>query len=70
MTGNVFSAELRQLYGFLYGNIWGGTARGSTWRNNLVQARAGDGNSGYAPSDNARYLWPTGAGTHATDYTG
>ncbi|WP_146104019.1 hypothetical protein [Nonomuraea solani] len=69
VTGNVFSAELDQLYGFLYGGIWGGTARGSTWRNNLLQARAGDGNPGYSTADHGKYLWPAGT-THTTDYTG
>lgn len=70
VTGNVFSAELKQLYGFLYGNVWGGSARGSTWRRNLIQARAGDGNRTYSPADNGKYLWPTGAKTHTTDYKG
>jgi hypothetical protein len=70
VTGNVFSAELSQAFGFLYGGIWGGTAHGSMWRNNLIQARAGDGNSRYSAADNAKFLWPTGTGSHATDYTG
>ncbi|HUR05046.1 MAG TPA: hypothetical protein VM347_21060 [Nonomuraea sp.] len=70
VTGNVFSAELDQLYGFLYGNIWGGSARGSTWRNNLIQARAGDGNTAFSTADNGKYLWPTTGDTHTTDYTG
>ncbi|MFI7107360.1 hypothetical protein ACIBK9_13695 [Nonomuraea sp. NPDC050227] len=69
VSGNVFSAELDQLHGFLYGGIWGGTARGSTWRDNRIQARTGDGNRGYTPADNAKYLWPVGT-AHATDYTG
>jgi hypothetical protein len=69
VTDNVFSAELEQLYGFLYGNIWGGSARGSTWRRNLIQARTGDGNRTYTTADHGKYLWPSGQ-THATDYTG
>jgi hypothetical protein len=69
VTGNIFSAELEQLYGFLYGNIWGGSARGSTWRDNLVQARTGDGNSAFSTADNGKYLWPDGE-SHTTDYTG
>ncbi|GAA3159697.1 hypothetical protein GCM10010486_27170 [Nonomuraea roseoviolacea subsp. carminata] len=69
VTDNVFSAELEQLYGFLYGGIWGGKARGSTWRRNLVQARTGDDNRAYTTADNGKYLWPDGK-THATDYTG
>ncbi|GAB3975659.1 hypothetical protein GCM10029978_060360 [Actinoallomurus acanthiterrae] len=70
VTGNIFSAELEQVYGFLYGNIWGGSARGSTWRGNLIQARSGDGDHTYSTADNGRYLWPTGAASHTTDYTG
>ncbi|WP_433252179.1 hypothetical protein ACQPYK_07315 [Streptosporangium sp. CA-135522] len=70
VTDNVFSAELEQLYGFLYGNLWGGSARGSTWRRNLIQARAGDGNRAYSTTDNGKYLWPTDPKTHTTDYTG
>ncbi|WP_386779315.1 hypothetical protein [Longispora fulva] len=70
VTGNVFSAELSQLYGFLYGDIWGGRQRGSTWRDNRLQVRAGDGNKRYAPADDGRFLWPSGGGAHATDYTG
>jgi chitodextrinase len=69
VTGNVFSAELNQLYGFLYGSIWGGTARGSTWRNNLIQARSGDDNKAFTTTDNATYYWPTDNKGHATDYT-
>ncbi|MFI6921059.1 hypothetical protein ACIBIZ_13990 [Nonomuraea spiralis] len=69
VSGNVFSAELDQLHGFLYGGIWGGKARGSTWRNNRIQARAGDGNRGYTPADNAKYLWPAGT-ANAADFTG
>ncbi|MFI6325030.1 hypothetical protein ACIBG8_46445 [Nonomuraea sp. NPDC050556] len=70
VTGNVFSAELKQLWGFLYGNIWGGKSRGSTWRRNVLQVRAGDGNTTYSPADNGKYLWPTGAPAKTTDYTG
>ncbi|MEV0147077.1 MULTISPECIES: hypothetical protein [unclassified Nonomuraea] len=69
VTDNVFSTELEQLYGFLYGNIWGGSTRGSTWRRNLIQARTGDDNTAYSTADNGKYLWPSGA-AHATDYTG
>lgn len=68
VTGNVFSAELNQLYGFLYGSMWGGTARGSTWRNNLIQARTGDGNKAFTTTDNAKYYWPTDNKSHTTDY--
>lgn len=70
VTGNVFSAELRELWGPLYGPFWGGLQQGSVWRNNLFQARAGDGNLSYAPSDNGRYWWPTDAQSHSEDYTG
>ncbi|MFF5205857.1 hypothetical protein [Streptosporangium sp. NPDC000396] len=70
VTDNVFSAELEQLYGFLYGNLWGGKARGSTWRRNLIQVRPGDGNHEYSTADHGKYLWPTGSETHTTDYTG
>ncbi|TYB71036.1 hypothetical protein FXF51_00930 [Nonomuraea sp. PA05] len=69
VTGNVFSAELHQLYGFLYGNLWGGSARGSTWRGNLIQARPGDGNTSFSTADHGKYLWPSGT-TSTTDYTG
>ncbi len=68
VTGNIFSGELKQLYGFLYGNLWGGTARGSTWRNNLFQVRSGDSN--LAPTDHGKYSWPTDNNSHATDYGG
>ncbi len=68
VTGNVFSAELNQLYGFLYGSMWGGASRGSTWRNNLIQARSGDGNKAFTTTDNAKYYWPTDNKGHATDY--
>ncbi|MDM0078127.1 hypothetical protein QTH90_27215 [Variovorax sp. J2P1-59] len=67
-SGNVFSAELRQLYGPLYGNFWGGSARGSLWRNNFYQVRAGDDNKSYSPADNRRYWWPTDNISHAVDY--
>ncbi|MFD1933120.1 MULTISPECIES: hypothetical protein [Nonomuraea] len=70
VTDNVFSAELEQLYGFLYGNFWSGSSRGSTWRRNLIQARPGDGNSNYSAADHGKYLWPTGSETHTTDYKG
>lgn len=70
LTGNVFSTELKQLYGFLYGGFWGGTARGSTWRNNIVQVRSGDGNTSYPTSDNGKYYWPTDGNAHSTDYSG
>jgi hypothetical protein len=70
VTGNIFSTELNQLYGFLYGGIWGGTARGSTWRNNLVQVRTGDDNKSYGTSDNGKYYWPTDGSVHAADYGG
>jgi len=70
VTGNVFSAKLKQLYGFLYGNLWGGKARGCAWRDNRLQARSGDGNKRYTNADNGKYLWPTGTGGHATDYAG
>ncbi|MFF5209144.1 hypothetical protein [Streptosporangium sp. NPDC000396] len=70
VTDNIFSAELEQLYGFLYGNFWGGKARGSTWRRNLIQARPGDDNRAYSTADHGKYLWPTGSKTYATDYTG
>ncbi len=68
VTGNIFSGELKQLYGFLYGNLWGGTARGSTWRNNLFQVRSGDGN--LSPTDHGKYSWPTDNSGHTTDYGG
>lgn len=67
---NVFSAELKQLFGFLYGNFWGGTAKGSTWRNNLFQVRSGDGHSGLSTGDHGKYAWPTDNSSHATDYGG
>ena len=67
---NVFSAELKELYGPLYGNIWGGTSKGSTWRNNLYQARSSDDNTSYSASDNGKYWWPTDNSSHATDYSG
>ncbi|WP_214318112.1 hypothetical protein [Nonomuraea sediminis] len=70
VTDNVFSAELKQLYGFLYGNVWGGSARGSTWRRNRIQARAGDDNRAFSTADNGKYLWPTGGKSHTTDYKG
>lgn len=69
VTGNIFSGELSQLYGFLYGNIWGGTARGSTWRNNMFQVRSGDDNKNLTTTDNAKYAWPSDNKSHATDYT-
>jgi hypothetical protein len=70
VTGNVLSTELSQLYGFLYGDIWGGTSHGSTWRNNLVQVRTGDSNKSYGTSDNGKYYWPTDGSVHTTDYGG
>ncbi len=70
VTGNIFSAELKQLFGFLYGNFWGGTARGSTWRNNMYQVRAGDSNSMFSTGDNGKYAWPTDNSSHAADYGG
>ena len=68
VTGNVFSAELKELYGPLYANLWGGTQRGSTWRNNLFQVRPGDDNKSYSSSDNGKYWWPTDNQSHAVDY--
>ncbi len=70
VSGNIFSTELNQLYGFLYGGIWGGTTRGSSWRNNLVQVRAGDDNKSYGTSDNGKYYWPLDGSVHASDYGG
>jgi hypothetical protein len=70
VTGNIFSTELNQLYGFLYGGIWGGTSHGSTWRNNLVQSRTGDSNKDYGTTDNGKYYWPADGSVHATDYGG
>jgi hypothetical protein len=70
VTGNIFSTELNQLYGFLYGGIWGGTSHGSTWRNNQVQVRTGDGNKSYGTSDSGKYYWPTDGSVHTTDYGG
>jgi hypothetical protein len=70
VADNVFSAELPQLYGFLYGNLWGGKAAGSTWRGNLLQARAGDLNTRHTTADHGTYLWPTDNKGHTTDYTG
>ncbi|WP_027345242.1 hypothetical protein [Hamadaea tsunoensis] len=69
VTGNVFSAELSQLYGFNYGGMWGGKSRGSTWRNNRLQVRAGDGNKHFTTADNGRYLWPSNS-AHSGDFTG
>jgi len=69
VTGNVFSAELTQLYGFNYGGIWGGKSRGSTWRNNRLQVRTGDGNKSFKAADNGKYLWPSNS-VHSSDYTG
>ncbi|NUT04796.1 MAG: hypothetical protein HOV76_15080 [Hamadaea sp.] len=69
VTGNVFSAELSQLYGFNYGGIWGGRSRGSTWRNNRLQVRSGDDNPHFKVADNGKYLWPSNS-AHSTDYTG
>lgn len=68
VTGNVFSAELRELWGPLYGNLWGGLAQGSVWRNNVYQVRQGDGNTSYTPADNGRYWWPTDNESHAEDF--
>jgi hypothetical protein len=68
VTGNVFSAELFELYGPLYGNFWGGSTRGSTWRNNLYQARTGDDNKSLSSSDNGKYWWPTDNVGHSTDF--
>lgn len=70
VTGNVFSAELFELWGPLYGNLWGGSARGSLWRNNLYQVRQGDDNKFYAPADHGRYWWPTDNASHAQDFAG
>jgi hypothetical protein len=70
VTGNVFSAELLGLWGPLYGNLWGGTARGSLWRNNFYQVRQDDGNKAYSPTDHGRYWWPTDNKSHAQDYGG
>jgi hypothetical protein len=70
VTGNVFSTELPQLYGFLYGNFWSGTAKGSTWRNNQIQSRSGDLNKGFSTSDNGKFFWPTDNSSHANDYSG
>ncbi|WP_206956209.1 hypothetical protein [Trinickia acidisoli] len=68
VTGNVFSAELTELWGPLYGNLWGGQAQGSTWRNNLYQVRPGDGNTSYTTADQGLYWWPTDNVSHSTDY--
>jgi len=67
-TGNVFSAELNELYGPLYANLWGGPARGSTWCNNRYQVRAGDDNTSYVLADNGKYWWPTDNDSHTGDY--
>jgi hypothetical protein len=69
VTGNIFSAELKQLYGFNYGGIWGGKKRGSTWRDNRIQVRTGDGNRAFKVSDNGKFLWPSNT-VRVTDYTG
>lgn len=70
VTGNVFSGELPQLYGFLYGNLWGGSARGSTWRNNVYQVRAGDHHGSLTTSDHGKYAWPSDNSGHTGDYGG
>lgn len=67
VTGNIFSGELSQLYGFHYGGFWGGTAKGSTWRNNMYQVRTGDGNKLLTTSDNGKYAWPDNS-SHTADY--
>jgi hypothetical protein len=68
VSGNVYSAELKALYGPLYGNLWGGSARGSTWHDNRYQVRAGDGNKALSPSDDAKFWWPSDETGHAGDY--
>ncbi|CAB3662439.1 hypothetical protein [Trinickia soli] len=70
VTGNVFSAELAELWGPLYGNLWGGQAHGSLWRNNRFQVRRGDDNTSLSPSDQGTYWWPTDNVGHRTDFTG
>jgi hypothetical protein len=67
---NIFSAELKGLYGPLYGNFWGGTAKGSTWRNNLYQVRSGDDNASFSAATNGKYWWPSDDTGHASDYGG
>jgi len=68
VTGNVFSAELKEMWGPLYGNLWGGQAQGSVWRNNLYQVRDGDDNHSYKATDHGRYWWPTDNVSHAEDF--
>jgi hypothetical protein len=67
---NIFSAELKGLYGPLYGNFWGGTVKGSTWRNNLYQVRSGDDNTSFSAATNGKYWWPSDDTGHASDYGG
>lgn len=69
VTGNVFSAELKEMWGPLYGNLWGGQAQGSVWRNNVYQVRDGDDNHSYKATDHGRYWWPTDNVSHAEDFT-
>jgi len=68
VTGNVFSAELKEMWGPLYGNLWGGMAKGSTWRNNVYQVRDGDDNHSYTATDHGRYWWPTDNASHTEDF--
>lgn len=68
-TGNIFSAELNNMFGPVYSNYWGGTARGSTWRNNLYQAHTNDDNKNYSTSDSGKFWWPTDNVSHAGDYS-
>jgi len=68
VTGNVFSAELKEMWGPLYGNLWGGQAQGSVWRNNVYQVRDGDDNHSYKATDHGRYWWPTDNASHAEDF--
>jgi hypothetical protein len=65
-TGNIWSTEIKAVYGPLYG--WGGTD--NTWRENRWQVFSGDPVNPVrlTTAANGKYWWPTDNDAHRTDY--
>ena len=66
---NVFSAELVNVNGPLYGNYWNSGGGTNLWRRNRYQVKAGDADNGWTTADHGAYWWPTDNTGHPVDYT-
>lgn len=63
---NIFSAEMPNLFGPLYGNLWA-NGNGNLWEGNKFQVRAGDSKP-MPVSEHGKFWWPTDNVGHDSDY--